>query len=354
MKRSSLILAIAMSSFFALPVSAANDDAVIAAARKLQMGKKYNEAVKLYEANTKKTASERLYIDYATLLINLKNFKECEEMLNKAAVAYPESLRIKNALGQAKYKNGKISEASTLFSQVLGKDSNNRYAKAMLEVIRKEKASFSIPGVSNTDSLSDSGESLGEEDFSSSSSYGTVTFKLSNELSLEEQKELAKKLYGEMISLDKWATDDFISLHRQVIEKCHLTDQAQESCWRLSNLYLLGVEPAEYYNCIGVLEHLLKQYPDTQLMPDAKNRLLVVSSKIGDYTRVLKLYDELFERDPEPSDKIYMIRALDYGNALVAAGRKEEALVWYNRVLEKDNGKDSLEARAASKKISEL
>ena len=157
-----------------------------------------------------------------------------------------------------------------------------------------------------------------------------------------------------MIELDKWDISDFISLHRQVIEKCPLTDHAQESCWKLSNLYLLGVEPPEYENCIAVLQHLLKQYPDTPLMPDAKNRLLVICQKIEDYSSVCKLYEELFEKDPEPDTKTFMIRALEYGNALAASGRTTEAQAWYNKVIEKDNGKNALEARAARKKLSEL
>lgn len=297
---------------------------------------------------------ELTVINQAKELISHKKYKECEEMLDKAIKTSPDSIRIKNALGQAKYQNGKLSEASSLFSQVLGKDPENNYAKTMLEKIRKEKLASESPvsGLSSANE-GDVVETAENEDFSGSSAYG-VKFNVSNELSLDEQKELAKKLYAEMIELDKWATADFIRLHTQVIEKCPLTDQAQESCWRLSNLYMLGVEPAEYENSIAVLDHLLKQYPDTKLMPDAKNRLLVLCEKIGDYDKLLKLHEELWQKDPEPDTKTYMIRALEYGNALAAAGRNEEAAAWYNKVLAKDEGKNALEARAARRKLGAL
>lgn len=353
MKKNSLVFAVAMSSLLAVSASAANDAVVLKQARELQLAKKYDEAIKLYENGIKSGATERLYVDYAALLINLKKYKECDEMLSKAIAAFPDSLRIKNALGQAKYKSGNLSGASSLFSQVIGKDPNNNYAKTMLDTIRKEKLAADSP-VAQFNTSSDSGKSDENIDFSDEVVGGPLTFKVSNALSKEEQEELAKKLYTQMMALDKWETDDFIKLHKQVIEKCPSTDRAQESCWRLSNLYLMGVEPAEYDHCVAVLEHLLKQYPDTPLMPDAKNRLLIVCQKNEDYTRVCALYKELFERDPEPSDKVFMNRALDYANALVAVGKYDEAKALYKQVIEKDNNNNSLPARAAKRKLSQL
>ncbi len=351
MKKSNLVCAVAIGILLAVSASA-NDDAIVKQARELQIAKKYDEALKIYEENTKTTASEKLYVDYASLLINLSKFSECEEMLTKAVEAYPDSLRIKNALGMAKYKQGKKSEASSLFSQVIGKDADNTFAKNMMETIRKENVAAMTPAVD--DNAVSGSDSEGFDDSSSDSSSGGTTFNVSNDLSLDEQKALAKDLYSQMVALDKWDTDSFVDLHRKVIEKCPLTDQAQESCWRLSNLYLLGMEPVQYDNCIAVLEHLLKQYPDTPLMPDAKNRILVVAQQTGDYNRVIALYEELFQRDPEPDDKTFMVRALEYGNALAAAGKAEEAKQWYIRVVERDGGKGQLEARAAAVKMSEL
>lgn len=353
MKKNNLILAVAIGSLLSVSAGFADDDAIIKKARELQLSKKFDEAAKLYETSVKTGASERLYVDYAALLITQKKYKECDELLTKALASFPDSLRIKNALGQAKYKNGDLSGASSLFSQVLGKDPENKYAKTMLDTIRKDKVASNSPIGDVGDDIADSSSKDDGNDYGSASS-ASGEFNVSNKLSLDEQKELAKKLYGEMMALDKWETDAFIDLHRQVIEKCPLTDQAQESCWRLSNLYLLGVDPADYKSCIAVLEHLLKQYPDSPLMPEAKNRLLIVYEKIDDYENVCKLYEELFEKDPEPESKTHMIRALEYGNALAACGRTTEAQTWYNKVIEIDNGGNALEARAARKKLSEL
>ena len=355
MKKSNLIRAVVMSFLVAASAGAADDTLIIKQARELQLAKKYDEAVKLYEANIKTSAaSERLYVDYAALLINLKKYKECDEILTKGASKYPDSLRIKNALGMAKYKNGDLSGASSLFSQVLSKDSENKYAKTMLETIRKEKVAASSP-IADLATKGKTDLPVGDdEDYSEASFSGGVTFNISDKLSLEEQQELSKKLYKQMMELDNNALDDFIKLHKQVIEKCSKTDQAQESCWRLSNLYFMGYQPPDFEGCKACLEHLLKQYPDTPLMPDAKNRLIICYQKTGDSNGVCRLYEELFHNDPDPDDKTFMIRGLEYANALVEAGRTDEARAWYTKVLEKDNGKNSLQARAARKKLENL
>jgi tetratricopeptide (TPR) repeat protein len=352
MKRSNLILAVAMSSLFAVGAGFADDAVIIRQARELQMAKKYDEAIKLYEASVKNNASERLYVDYAALLINLKKYVQCDELLTKASDIYPDSLRIKNALGMAKYKKGDLSGASALFSQVLSKDSENKYAKTMLETIRKEKSSSSPIDVAKGAEIdSNAGD---DADYSDSFVGGAITFNVSDKLSLEEQQELAKKLYGEMTKMDEQDLDGFIRLHKQVIEKCPKTDQAQESCWRLSNLYFLGYQPPDFENCMAVLEHLLKQYPDTPLMPDAKNRLIVCSKKTENFDKVCKLYEELFQKDPEPDDTTFMIRALEYADALASANRIDDAKAWYMKVIEKDDGKNTLQARAATRKLGNL
>jgi tetratricopeptide (TPR) repeat protein len=356
MKKHNLLLAIAMGSLISVTANAAGDDAIIKKARELQLSKKYDDAIKLYESSVKNNASERLYVDYAALLINLKKYKECDEILTKALKFFPDSLRIKNALGQAKYKLGDLSSASSLFSQVLGKDSNNKYAKTMLETIRKEKVASSSP-IADLKPSDDSKLDTSDESIDDGSNLGGVlTFNVSDKLSKEEQEALAKKLYKEMADpeLNKDDVVTFMKLHKEVIEKCPLTDSAQESCWRLSNLYMLGVEPAEYENCIAVLEHLLKQYPDTPLYPDAKNRLIIACQQIDDYPRICNLYQELFEKDPEPEPKTFMIRALEYADALAGAGKTAEAVEWYNKVIEKDEGKNALEARAARRKLGQL
>lgn len=353
MKKSNLLFAIAISSLIAISGNAANDDAIINKAKELQKAKKYDDAVKLFEANTQKTASEKLYLEYATLLINLKKYKECETMLSKATEIYPNSLRLKNAFGQAKYKTGNLSGASAVFSFVLSRDRDNQYAKTMLDTIRKEKLAASSPiptSVSSNEKFSEE-----EIDFESNSGMG-LNFKISKQLSLEEQEKKAKEIYKKLADkdLDKYAINTYITNYKEIIEKCPDTARAQEACMRLCNLFTLGVEPAEYENAISCLEHLIKTYPTSPYIPDAKNKLISYYANIKEYDKICAIYEELFKNDPEPSKKEFMIRALDYAKALKNAGKTDEAVSWFNKVIEVDEGQNALEARAARRLLGEL
>jgi tetratricopeptide (TPR) repeat protein len=116
---------------------------------------------------------------------------------------------------------------------------------------------------------------------------------------------------------------------------------------------MLGEDPPDFQSVIEVLEHLLKQYPDTPLLPDAKNRLLIACQQTNQMDKVVAIYEELFTRDPEPADdKTFMVRALEFGDALSAVGRAAEAQEWYQKILVRDDGKDSLEARVAKERLA--
>jgi tetratricopeptide (TPR) repeat protein len=172
-------------------------------------------------------------------------------------------------------------------------------------------------------------------------------------LSLEEQKKLAKELYEQMVALDKYETKRFVELHREVIERCPQTDQAEESCWRLSNLYLLGESTPDFEGIIEVLEHLLKTYPATPLLPEAKNRLLIAYRQTQRYDKVVELYEELFRQNPQAEDRQFMVWGLEYGEALAAVGRTADAQGLYQQILDRDNNRDSLEARVARQRLEQ-
>ncbi|MBU1106010.1 MAG: hypothetical protein KKB51_05020 [Candidatus Riflebacteria bacterium] len=311
---------------------------VIKKGRALQNAKKYDEAQELYLKALQPTSSEDLYIEAASFLGKVQRYDIAESVLKKGLTAYPQSTALMNLDGLIKFRKDDKAGAKTMFEAVLAKDAENSFAKKWLATVNSGTA---VP----------ENETQSGEDTDSTRSYSPSAdgeYKVSEALGKEEQTELAVKLYKEMLELEKWELDSFIALHKQVIERCPLTDQAQESCWRLSNLYMLGQDPPDFDNVISVLEHLLKQYPETDLLPDAKNRLMIAYQKTDRMNELAGLYEELFRRDPAPEDdKTFMVRALEYGNALSAIGRASEATAWYQKVLERDNNRNSIEARAA-------
>lgn len=177
------------------------------------------------------------------------------------------------------------------------------------------------------------------------------TYNVSTTLSLEEQKTLAQQLYQRMAELDSKEYEEIATLHTQVIEKCPDSLRAQKSCWQLSNLFILKQQ--NHQAAIDVLEHLLTRYPDTELKEIATNRLISCYGETGDYAKLCKLYEEMFDKDIKPSDKYYKARALDYAKALDAMGKSEDAKKWYREVINNDKNGNSLEARAARRLLGE-
>lgn len=160
---------------------------------------------------------------------------------------------------------------------------------------------------------------------------------------LEEQEALGRELYSTMAKTDRWDTDVFIRLHSRVIEECPDTRRAQESLWRLSNLYLTGTgsEP-NYPEIILLLEHLVERYPNSPLIYDAKQRLLVAYEETGNMRKARALYEERLASDtklPESGD--YAAILLGYAKTLTATGEPGRAREVYGKIMTIDPPPDS-------------
>jgi tetratricopeptide (TPR) repeat protein len=153
-------------------------------------------------------------------------------------------------------------------------------------------------------------------------------------LSLQEQERLAEELYAKMAKTDQWDLDTFIKLHRQVIQQCPDTKRAQESIWRLSNLYLIAVDPPDNQKTIELMELLIKSYPNSPLIPNARKRLLVSYKETGNFSKVVELYDEAFSHSPEAlGDPDMTASILEYADALARTGNTEKARMLYQKVI---------------------
>ncbi|MGM0600452.1 MAG: tetratricopeptide repeat protein [Candidatus Rifleibacteriota bacterium] len=344
--KKSRILFLILSFVFSLNLLFAASDA-LKKGRVLERQSKYEQALEVYKKAIKQNPTEALYIEAAALLGKMQKYENAGKVLELGLKDFPDSKSLKNLLALIMVRTNQNQKAIKLLKEVLEADSDNGFAKKWLAKI--EPTDESSPDTTQQEAHQSVDQSL---DSSTPSSSPDGVYRASNELPLQEQKELAKKLYQQMMGLEKWELDYFKDLHKEVIEKCPETTQAEESCWRLSNLYLLGEDPPNYQAVINVLEHLLKQYPDTPLFPDAKNRLLISYQKTNQTEKVVELYQELFTLDPDPiDDKVFMVRALEFADALRSTGREVDAQAWYMKIIEKDDGKGSLEARVARQRL---
>jgi tetratricopeptide (TPR) repeat protein len=182
-----------------------------------------------------------------------------------------------------------------------------------------------------------------EKASSESKSGSSSAEKKDTRLPLEEQEKLAKELYGIMAKTDEWDTEAFIKLHRQVIEQCPDTRWAQESLWRLSNLYLSAKDPPDYLEIIDLMEQLSTKYPGSLFCPDAKHRLLIAYEQTGNYRKAVALYEDMFARDPGIVGRDeYAAVLIGYAKALSESGNKEKARTIYQKVIDLKDAEDWL------------
>ena len=335
-----LIFIVTISQF-----ASANEMNVVKQGRMLQKTGQYEKALKLYKNSLRKKPSVQVCIEAGSLLGKMHRYRSAESLLNVALKDFPENTSLMNLLALIKMRKGEKKDAISLWNKVIEFNPGNKFARKWLK-----KSSGKVIHNKGISTKNNSKTKKPTKEYIPSPEG---VYKVSRALSKKEQEKLAVKLYKQMMDLDKWDVDEFIRLHKQVIEQCPDTAQAQESCWRLSNLYLMADDPPDFQAIIDVLEHLLKEYPDSPLMPDAKNRLLIAYQKNGQNDKVVELYDELFTKDPNPpDDKIFMARALEFAEALEKVGKTDEANKWYEKIVAKDNGRDMLEARVAKDRLA--
>ena len=150
-------------------------------------------------------------------------------------------------------------------------------------------------------------------------------------LTPEQQQARAESLFAQIIETDKYDYDRIEQLYLQVIRECPDTDQAEESYFRLSNLYRMGFDPPKYDSLRLLLEDFLQRYPDSDGVPEMRERLLRAYEGSGRWKAVVALYDEIVPVMPE-DHPYFLVTHLDYARALEGAGDRAKALAVYRKV----------------------
>jgi tetratricopeptide (TPR) repeat protein len=323
-------------------VADAGPKEIIGQAKALEKAGKLDEALKLYLDGLKATPDEQLYREAGSLLGKLQQYAEAESLLEEGLKKFPDRTSLMNLLALISLRKGNQPKAEAFWRKVLKVDDKNAFALEWLAKVNKPDGQLASPASTQTAPVGDSPVST------------VSTPPSGGELPLAEQEKLAHKVYKDMDTLDKWETDKFEALHKQVIEKCPQTEYAQESCWRLSNLYLLVEDEPKYDKIIEVLEPFLSKYPDSPLVPEVKNRLLMAYKNSGNHQKVVEYYQEIFRNTPQPEEREFMVWSLEYADALAASGQKDQAKGVYQQIIEKDNNRDLLEARVARDRVNGL
>ncbi len=169
----------------------------------------------------------------------------------------------------------------------------------------------------------------------------------------QDPQALAKALFDQIRQADTYDLTTIERLYLEVMDKAPETDQAQESYWRLSNLYLQAYDAPKYPEARALLERFLARYPDSEGVPLVKRRLAFVYEEMKDWPKTVEIYSELFAA-PEVPAEVMQEYGFSYAQALKNAGRVEEARVWYRRFLEAMQGQDDFRVRVAHEDVKAL
>ncbi len=340
MKRISHGWALVFSVLILSPVVFGGQAEVLRKGVELEAAKKYDEAITLYREALKTDPSEEIFKKAASLLGKLKRFDEAGEVLKAGLAKFPESVGLRNLQGLVNFSTGRKDTARSDWKWVLDKEPQNKFAQEWMAKLPSQGGTpATAPGA--TTSSAGSGSVAGDEDDQTP-------------LKPEEQEKLAKKIFDELGGTDQWKLEEFEKKYQTVIKRCPDTQQAQEACWRLSNLYLTGYEAANgspnYQGIIDTLEHLIAKYPKTVIREDAEKRLLFAYEKGGKFDKAAEIYSRRI-LDPELDDESYMTVAIGYADSLSQIGKGEEARKLYETVIQRDNNRNGFQAEIARMRL---
>lgn len=150
----------------------------------------------------------------------------------------------------------------------------------------------------------------------------------------------ATELFQEIRQADKYDFTRIEQLYLELLRECPDTEQAEESYFRLANLYRMGMDPPEYKKLRVLLEEYLERYPESEMAPEMVKRLRRAYEDTGQWPRVVELYQAEISTltDENP---YYLVTMLDYARALEGSGDRETALAAYRQVAAVAGGENA-------------
>jgi tetratricopeptide (TPR) repeat protein len=180
-----------------------------------------------------------------------------------------------------------------------------------------------------------------------------------------DHEGLARAILKEIMALDDADLSGVETRYLRIIDEYPDTEQAQESYWRLSNLYLQAYDPPHRAEVIALLERYPATYPGSDYLEQrfatfatpgiglVQKRLLGLYEDAQQWQQALPIYRQLLPDSKGVADE-RLPYVPGYAAALEAVGRKLEALTWYRLYLDRATDPEDLVVRVARAGIERL
>ena len=176
---------------------------------------------------------------------------------------------------------------------------------------------------------------------------------------------LARAILNEIIDLDDQDLSGIETRYLRIIDEYPDTEQAEESYWRLSNLYLQAYDPPHRAEAVALLERYLATYPDSDYLEQrfatfaspgislVRKRLLGLYDDAKEWQKALPIYRQLLADPKEVGDERLPF-VPGYAAALEGSGRNAEALTWYQLYVDRAADPEDLVVRIARAGVERL
>lgn len=169
-------------------------------------------------------------------------------------------------------------------------------------------------------------------DFSIDSAY-------SAKIDITKQTSLAKELFVQLTNTSDKKSQK--SIYREIIIKCPDTQEAQLAYYKLANIMMFEESEPDYFGVIRLLKDFHIRYTKSSRLNTILPFLLRAYEELNKWDKIAEVYAFIFRNNPDVLKKDLIKHSYKFAQALERTRRKDEAIVWYRKTLEKDNGKDN-------------
>lgn len=196
-----------------------------------------------------------------------------------------------------------------------------------------------------SDSIFFAGNNIPEEnnpdfntEFDNSIDMSTDTAKYPR-IDISKQTIIAKELFYQLTNTSDNKAQK--KIYREIITKCPDTQEAQLAYYKLANIIMFEESEPNYYGVISLLKDFYVKYPKSQRLMTILPFLLRAYEELNKWDKIADVYSFVFANSPDVLKKDYIKHSYKYAQALERTNKKEEAIKWYKRTLEKDDGRDN-------------
>jgi tetratricopeptide (TPR) repeat protein len=158
-------------------------------------------------------------------------------------------------------------------------------------------------------------------------------------IDISKQTVVAKELFYQLTNTGDNKAQK--KIYREIITKCPDTQEAQLAYYKLANIMMFEESEPNYYGVISLLKDFYVKYPKSQRLVTILPFLLRAYEELNKWDKIAEVYSFVFANSPDVLKKDYIKHSYKFAQALERTNKREEAIKWYKKTLEKDDGKDN-------------